>query len=702
MARVDARADRVAVALAFHFSDDAHVACAVVCPDVASVREWVATWPSSMRAKVRSIGPVLRITVADVELIVADDLAAVGGTAEALFVTGAADPARARACLADPRLVWITGQVCDPGHPFHDAARAAEAEGRLYRVTHADVAESFPDQADALDTADPDYARVGRLENVAPRLRPLVALCSRRLWVETDRPAHMLSVKQRAAAGSARGHGDGMRVVPFDTTAIQKRYLAMKRLGRRKGFRRFLLLKYRRGGFTTLEQAQNYLQAASSPRSHVATVAHTLDSTKKIFQMARRFHEFDPGRIAKIGDSTTRLELDNGSTFQVGTAGGRSFSRGDTLSRVHMSEVAWWDLRDRMDNVVAGITEAARFAEVVGESTPNGSEWFCRTYKEARAGRNAWYPIFLPWFVDATNRLADGDFDGAEVRETLSDRERAVMQMAASEWRIELDLAQIAWRRARARELGVLLVQEYPEDDESCFLTSGICRFDVERLLSIRQKLSSPIVRRHVAGGVEVVWEYPEPGKVYSMGVDTSEGLVGCDAAGLGIVRNDTGAQVFALHGTIPPDELAKHCVRASRLYNDALIGVERNNHGHAVLQKIIDLGCSTPHQQGGSLYCAEDSNTKDAHGDRVSARPGWLTSPVTRPIMIQDLAEAIASGAMEIRDPLLVSEALTFRLQRSGKWEADPGCYDDAVMKWAIAWQMLAQRRPVPAIEFG
>jgi len=66
---------------------------------------------------------------------------------------------------------------------------------------------------------------------------------------------------------------------------------------------------------------------------------------------------------------------------------------------------------------------------------------------------------------------------------------------------------------------------------------------------------------------------------------------------------------------------------------------------------------------------------------------------------MLDELARAVEDGAMKIRDRLLISECMTFKLQTGGKWEADRGAHDDAVMKWAIAWQMRKVRKARPGL---
>lgn len=476
-------------------------------------------------------------------------------------------------------------------------------------------------------------------------------------------------------------------VIPFTLNPTQRRYLAMKRLARRQGRpMRFLLLKYRRGGFTTLEQGLSYEYAVNNSYAYVATLAHNQESTKRIFRIARLMRERDPeSPRLKGGDAASKLEFAGvESYFFIGTAGGRAFGRGDTLQRVHGSEVSRWyenstDRDGQVSELVAGLTEAASHGEVVLETTPCGIEWFCQRYREAKQGLNDWTAIFIPWYHDPTNRETLTPEAATEVLETLSEEERQVSGL------YRLDAEQVAWRRRKQRELRRLFQQEYPENDDHCFLTSGQSWFSTERVLHLMDTVPD-YPRRHVPGGYEVVWCPPEPGVEYVAGCDTSEGLPGCNQNGVGVLRRDTGEQVAAVHGLFKPGILAEHVVRLARMYNDAFVGVERENHGHTVVLKVQELGYRRKHQ----LY--------HFSGDRA----GWSTNGETRPIMLDELAMALEDGSLKVRDRDFLSECLGFKLQPSGKFEHDPGCHDDTIFKWAIAWQMRKHRRPRPSISVG
>ncbi len=234
-----------------------------------------------------------------------------------------------------------------------------------------------------------------------------------------------------------------------------------------------------------------------------------------------------------------------------------------------------------------------------------------------------------------------------------------------------------------------------PEDDVSCFISSGVCYFDVEILLKLLEGMDETTTyQKHYPGGVEVHWEEPQKDVRYVAGVDTSEGLPGGDNSGIGVLRGDTGAQVASIHGLFNPKELAEHVVRLCGLYNDALVGIERENHGHAVLQEVVRLGYRRPHFRGGPLFYFKRNKA-----DIRESRPGWTTNGETRPIMLSDLADAIENGYIKIHDRMFVSECTSFRRQAGGKFQADSSAHDDSVMKWAIAWQMRQARRPAPRI---
>ena len=510
---------------------------------------------------------------------------------------------------------------------------------------------------------------------------------------------------QRVAREFLQIRTEDNRVEPFVLRAIQRRYLAAKRLsGIHKKPPRFLLLKYRRGGFTTVEQGLSYFMASRRRNVTVATLAQDGGTTARIFRIARLMHERDPrAPLLKGPGNQYRLEFPGlNSIFYLMTAAGRGVARGDTLSRVHWSEVAWscpgYNQLANQRDLLTGLSEAASHGEMVLETTPNGSELFRELYIDAKAGKNDWTPIFLPWFQDPRNC---DPVEKDEPESILSEVDEEEARLIKSRG---LDSGQIKWRRRKVRELRHLFPQEYPEDDHTCWLISGVSFFDNRLVLQLRDEcLAAPLKddpalgaipadSTPVPGGYEVSWEEPERGVEYCIGVDTSEGIPGCDYGGLGVMRRDNGRQVAAVHGLFKPSVLAGHAGRWSQLYNDALVGVERENHGHAVLQKLMELGVDKPHFRGGSLYFvgADASRGRDEHR---TARAGWSTNSVTRPLLLEGLRDWVEADNPHdrVRDRQMLNEMLTFRMQENGSFRHDSGYHDDSIFKWGIANQMRA-----------
>ena len=593
-----------------------------------------------------------------------------------------------------PRRSLLAGELADRGHWFIPLGRADGTV--LERMPLPEVLARWPELAAKVPArGDRRLRRKFLLEDVIEPTPPLVVFARKRLIVRTAKGAEFLSSEQMERIhrehGAAWNPSDSSPpLVPFELTRMQRRYLALKQLGRRRGFRRFMLLKYRRGGFTTLEQGSQYRIAVTRPGTQTATLSFDADQTSRVFGITHTFLEHDPESPKTLRVSSEHIGFRNGSSMIVGTAGGRGFGRGDAFQIVHGSEVSKWcqgpRQRARVEDLMAGVMIAAQHGEVTLETTADGVDWFASTYREAKQGRNGWWPIFLAWFSDRGNTLLEGAYDPDEIRDTLSAEEKGMIE------RHGLTLAQVAWRRKEQRNLGRLFKQEWPEDDETCFLSSGSCYFDVERVSGLLQTVKE-VGRTHVAGGYETRWKQPQPGHKYVIGADTSEGLPGCDPNGLGILDKATGEQVAAMHGLFNPTRLAEHLVRLSNAYNGALIAVERNNHGHAVLLHLRALGVGRSHLQGGRLFFHVTSSEE-------AAKAGWLTNEGTRAVMLEALARAVETGDMVVRDRDFLGECLSFRLQpRSGKFEADPGQHDDGVMKWAIAWQMLKQRKRRPRI---
>lgn len=603
--------------------------------------------------------------------------------------------------LIEANNVVCIGRFADRGHWFYEFGRKEHVS--LVRLDADSILAEFPDQASAvIPKNDPRFQREMALQDVRTSDVPFNIFARKRLKVRTDKPSQFLTPLQQAEARHQLGDLwesglVGSPVVTFQPSFLQKKYLAKKRLTVKQGRKPwFLLLKYRRGGFTTIEQAQSYKLCVSAPNSYVATIAHTSASTQRISKISHIYHENDPLAPRRVDDSSLSMEFANGSFFYQGTAGGRGFARGDTLQRVHGSEVSKWCIGPnqsaKVDDLLAGVIGAASNGEVVLETTPNGFEAFHALYTESKnpASKSPFTPIFVRWFDDPANRLAPTKFSEEEIRDTLTEKEKFMIE------EYNLSSSQIAFRREAKATYGRLFPQEFPEDDISCFLTSGMCFFDQEVCLNQIEEINgiAPIRVEQRGAGVLTVWEEFSPDLRYVAGTDTSEGLSApCDPNGTVILRRDTGKVVARLYGRYKPRALALRSLDLCKNYGWPLWAIERNNHGHAVLEVVLEHGPDIyrfPHDAGGGLF---------HHGN---GRPGWSTDSQSRPLLLDDLEEFLRTHPEVFVDSDLLRECCTFVQGKSGKFQAAPGAHDDLIMMYGIALQMRKVRDAKPDVFFA
>jgi hypothetical protein len=297
--------------------------------------------------------------------------------------------------------------------------------------------------------------------------------------------------------------------------------------------------------------------------------------------------------------------------------------------------------------------------EIVLESTPNGAaglfydEW-------QKAEEHGYTKHFFPWWYEPSYREKL-----KQPLEPLTKEERELVEQYGL-----LD-EQIAWWRTRWQVLRDLASQEYAEDPVSCFLASGECVFDMAAVDQALARAEKAVESQE--NGKHLVWFPPNRGEQwqYIIGVDSAGGGSEGDYACAQVIERGMGLQCAELHGHFPPFELAKRIVKLGRLYNDALIAVERNNHGYGVLAHLRDVHYENLFEQGGQA--------------------GWLTSAASRPAMIENLAAVLVAQPELFHSLRLLGEMRTFVRRTDGNAAAAEGAHDDCVMAMAIA---LAVRR--------
>jgi hypothetical protein len=459
---------------------------------------------------------------------------------------------------------------------------------------------------------------------------------------------------------------------------------------------RNIVLKARQLGITTYVAARFFIHTITHAGTLSVQVAHDQDAAEEIFQIVHRFVEnLPPGvrRELRTSRSNVRQIVFPGldSEYRVETAADPNAGRGLTIQNLHCSEVARWtgDPADTLASLRAAVPPAG--STIVLESTPNGaagafySEW-------NTAAETGYVQHFFPWWIDP-NYLGRG-----RPPEKFTDEEKALIDAHG------LSRQQIAFRRHIRSNFRGLAVQEFAEDPVSCFRASGECVFDLDAIEARLKELVAPAATRD-SGRVQIFFP-PQATAEYVIGVDPAGGGVEGDYACAQIVERASGMQCAELHAHLTPQELASQVAALAREYNQALVAVERNNHGHAVLAYLdtsehydniffqsqagrnISQGSVSGSVRGSVRGCP----TLVAHGQGgipPGASPGWLTTAASRPRIIEQLAAFLANDAHLLHSRGLLEECRTFVRDETGFAAAASGSHDDRVLAMAIALEV-------------
>lgn len=173
------------------------------------------------------------------------------------------------------------------------------------------------------------------------------------------------------------------------------------------------------------------------------------------------------------------------------------------------------------------------------------------------------------------------------------------------------------------------------------------------------------------------VWVMPDSADRYVIGADVAEGLEHGDYSCAQVISVRTGQQAAMWHGHIAADEFADELSKLGRWYNQALVGVEANNHGLTTVTALRNLRYPAIYRR----------RTVDRVTNKPTQQFGWLTTRTSKPLMIDELAQAMKADELCIYDKRTLAEMRTFVRDDRGRMHGSP--HDDTVMAFAIANQM-------------
>lgn len=472
---------------------------------------------------------------------------------------------------------------------------------------------------------------------------------------------------------------------------------------------RYIVLKARQMGLSTIIEALCYWWAATHRYVSSAIVAQDQEASQVIYQMFQRYYdnssrEFKPAtKYYTKNDLTFDNEKGTGIKSQIRTMVAKkgATGRGQMNRFVHGSEVAFWD---GGTEIVAGLLQTVPLLPetfIFLESTANGmGGYFYDEWMLAKKGESSFKPFFFAWHEHPEYELnvppKFGAYD-AEEKELLKIFESLGYPRVS--WRRKLQ-----WRREKKKEFRSdpeKFYQEYPMNDMEAFISTGRPVFDAKMLIKMDLRAQNAkfsygeligdskrdVRLKKVEFSSLKIWNPPEEGESYVIGGDvsegkeiTAEGKTG-DYSVLTVIRRKDNKVVARYRAHVDPDILGDIACRLGYLYNEATVAIEVNNQGLATVQRMRDRLYK-------KLYFREHGY--DELFEEPTAKMGWRTDKSTKFIMISDLAKYIRDGVIIDVDPVAIREYMTYVRDENGRTNAQEGHFDDCVISTAIAVQLL------------
>jgi hypothetical protein len=362
------------------------------------------------------------------------------------------------------------------------------------------------------------------------------------------------------------------------------------------------------------------------------------------------------------------------SRILVDTAENTECGQGLTINHFVGTEYARWphDPKETLANIRGGVSKDGT-QDI--ESTPNGlgGPFYEEVIRTQNDPANSPYKLFFfEWWWEPDYRISP-----AKVKEKdLDEEERDLIHQ------FHLDLEQITWRRNMiafdAREFN----EKFPESLVRCFISSGTKFFNETICYKRYQELNDFKPFTTNENKTIVVFHKRIKGRNYIIGCDTAKGIqvssTDTDYSAAKVIDEETGEEMARFHDRLPPEEFGVILAELGRLYNDALIGVERDGYGYSVLLALNG-------ENYGNIY--RHRAWEDRFKQTVIEIPGWPNNMVTRPIAVNRLAQYIREAPENIYDQMMLQECLTFsRDPKTGRPQALESCHDDTVFAGAIA----------------
>lgn len=484
---------------------------------------------------------------------------------------------------------------------------------------------------------------------------------------------------------------------------------------------RYIILKARQLGMSTYTEGFIYHDTSTRENRNSLIIAHEEKASLNLFNMSKLFYEACPLAIRPMKKYANGKEIvfENPtandeekfknpglrSKITIATAGTSETARSGTYHNVHVSEIAFFPNPEKSMTALLQTVPDEPNTFVCMESTANGvGGFFYDMWYAACRGENDFTPIFFPWFSDPNYTT---DFETEEEKEEFIKEVEAMHADASGkmvhtdEWlliqQFHVTYEQLNWRKKTIANKchGDLDMfhQEYPATPEEAFIASGRPKFDLKKVKEYEIACVTPTITCDLYQNRDIVtivdnpkgylkiWFRPEQDESYCIGADIAEGLATGDYSVAVVLDKDLNV-CAKWRGHVDPDVFGRELVKLARLYNDAYLAPEGNNHGLTTIKSILNE----------EYWNVFHTKTYDKISDEITKKIGWYTTRKTKPLAIDKLAEYIREKFLGIWDFEIVEELYSYVIDDKGATNAQEGKHDDCVMALAIALQAFLE----------
>lgn len=483
-----------------------------------------------------------------------------------------------------------------------------------------------------------------------------------------------------------------------------------------------VILKSRRVGISTACAAWLYHKVRWWPGQSAMITAHRDDTVDELHQMVQRFHNNLPPELRPATHRFGRKELTyppplEGS-IRVLPAGYIDIAKGKTLQHFHGSEMPEWG---DPETIMAGVSEAVpdhgRTSLILESTALREGDWFHQFWQgvgrgETSAwGRRRWRRLFLPWYADPDHQHP------VPLGWEPTDEEREMQR------RFRLRDEQLVWFRAKRAEQELLhpgqgrqyMAMNYPSTSEEAFVAAGGGIFVQEWLDLQRAYQRSPIAGFDLvrtgpwttslrpakpADAALLIWEMPQAGCQYALGVDVSEGL-GQDGSAVVVLRMPGFVQVAEwLDYHTSTAQLAGVVAAIARLYaqlgDRPVVNVEVTGPGIDTNSRLQDIYSGDPLQ----LYIWEPFDRLGTPTVTAASKTGWVTSHLSKQVLVATANSLLTEGLCQIPSMRMLADLRRVKEEQLGYYSTG-GC--DLAVAWLLAtmaaWRKIA-RYALPGLQ--